>query len=105
MCLFVGPLLHASKLWGGVVGLGGVVAHEILVSAQGPLVLGLGQKGLGRRALGQGLTKFSYPLNRSSMVRYSPFLLLAITLYHMGRFKLFSQIDFKLFSQIDFKDE
>ena len=28
--------------WGGVVGwLGGVVAHEFLVSAQGPLVLGL----------------------------------------------------------------
>ena len=88
--------------WGGGVV---VVAHEILVSAQGPLVLVLRLRGLGLRVLGQGLTKFSYPLNRSSMVRYSPFLLLAITLYHMGRFKLFSQIDFKLFSQIDFKDE
>ena len=28
-------------------GWGGVVAHEILVSAQGPLVLGFGAKGLG----------------------------------------------------------
>ena len=35
---------------GGVVGWGGGmgwVAHEILVSAQGPLVLGLGLRGLG----------------------------------------------------------
>ena len=32
--------------WGGVVWCG-VVAHEILVSAQGPLVLGLGVLGLG----------------------------------------------------------
>ena len=34
----------------GVGGMGvwpGVVAHEILVSAQGPLVLGFGAKGLG----------------------------------------------------------
>ena len=35
---------------------GGVVAHEILVSAQGPLVLGLGLKGFGLRVWGQGLT-------------------------------------------------
>ena len=33
-----------------------VVAHEILVSAQGPLVLGLGLKGLGPKVWGQGLT-------------------------------------------------
>ena len=33
----------------------GWVAHKILVSAQGPLVLGLGQKGLGLRGLGPGL--------------------------------------------------
>ena len=33
-----------------------VVAHEILVSAQGPLVLGLGLKGLGLGVWGQGLT-------------------------------------------------
>ena len=32
--------------WGGV-GWGGGVAHEILVSAQGPLVLGFGVWGLG----------------------------------------------------------
>ena len=35
--------------------LGGVVAHEILVSAQGPLVLGF--LGLGLRGLGPGLDK------------------------------------------------
>ena len=34
-----------------------MVAHEILVSAQGPLVLVLGLKGLGLRVWGQGLTK------------------------------------------------
>ena len=33
------------------------VAYSILVSAQGPLVLGLGLKGLGLRVWGQGLTK------------------------------------------------
>ena len=33
-----------------------MVAWSILVSAQGPLVLGLGLKGLGLRAWGQGLT-------------------------------------------------
>ena len=42
------------KSWG--VG-GGWVAYSILVSAQGPLVLGLGQEGLGLRVWGQGLTK------------------------------------------------
>ena len=40
---------------GGWVG-GGWVAYSILVSAQGPLVLGLGLKGLGLRVWGQGLT-------------------------------------------------
>ena len=38
----------------GVVG--GWVAYSILVSAQGPLVLGLGLKGLGLKVWGQGLT-------------------------------------------------
>ena len=33
-----------------------VVAYSILVSAQGPLVLGLGLKGSGLRVWGQGLT-------------------------------------------------
>ena len=33
-----------------------VVAYRILVSAQRPLVFGLGLKGLGLRILGQGLT-------------------------------------------------
>ena len=37
----------------GVGWLGGVVAHEILVSAQGPLVFGF--LGLGLRGLGPGL--------------------------------------------------
>ena len=37
-----------------------VVAHEILVSALGPLVLGLGLKGLGLRVWGQGLTIVIY---------------------------------------------
>ena len=50
--LFVGPLLHALKLGGGWV----VVASSILVSAQGPLVLGLELRGLGLRVWGQGLT-------------------------------------------------
>ena len=36
---------------------GWVVAYSILVSAQGPLVWGLGRKGLGLRVWGQGLTK------------------------------------------------
>ena len=43
-----------------------VVAYSILVSAQGPLVLGLGLKGFGLRVLGQGLTIvfwISWPLN------------------------------------------
>ena len=51
LSFFVGPLLHAFKLWGWVESesiwwsiYGGarvyVVAHEILVSAQGPLVFG-----------------------------------------------------------------
>ena len=40
--------------WGGGGGGGGVVADEILVSAQGPLVLGFGVLGL--RVWGQGLT-------------------------------------------------
>ena len=35
------------------------MAYEILVSAQGPLVLGLGLKGLGRRGLGPGLDNFA----------------------------------------------
>ena len=33
-----------------------MVAYSILVSAQGPLLLGLGLKGLGLRVWGQGLT-------------------------------------------------
>ena len=40
----------------GVVG-GGGVAYSILVSVQGPLVLGFRLKGLGLRVWGQGLTK------------------------------------------------
>ena len=40
----------------GVGGGGGWVAWRNLVSAQGPLVLGLGLKGLGLRVWGQGLT-------------------------------------------------
>ena len=40
---------------GGWVG-GWVVAWSNLVSAQGPLVLGLGLKGFGLRVWGQGLT-------------------------------------------------
>ena len=39
--------------WGG----GLVVAWSNLVSAQGPLVFGLGLKGLGLKVWGQGLTK------------------------------------------------
>ena len=38
LSFFVGPFLHASKLWVGWGGL--VVAPTILVSAQGPFVLG-----------------------------------------------------------------
>ena len=45
-----------SYRWVGWGGWGGWVAHEILVLAQGPLVLGLGLKGLGLRVWGQGLT-------------------------------------------------
>ena len=41
--------------WWGGVGWGGVVAHKILVSAQGPLVLVLGL-----RVWGQGLTIIDY---------------------------------------------
>ena len=44
------------KSYGVVVVGGGWVAWSNLVSAQGPLVLGLGQKGLGLRVWGQGLT-------------------------------------------------
>ena len=40
--------------WGG----GGVVAYEILVSAQGPLVFGF--RVLGLRVWGQGLTILSF---------------------------------------------
>ena len=42
----------------GVGGGGGWVAWSNLVSAQGPLVLDLGLKGLGLRVWGQGLTIF-----------------------------------------------
>ena len=55
LSIVVGPLLHALKL-GVVVGGGWWVAYSNLVSAQGPLVLGLGLKGLGLRVWGQGLT-------------------------------------------------
>ena len=48
-------MLKSYVWWGGGVGW---VAHEILVSAQGPLVLVLGLKGLGLRVWGQGLTIF-----------------------------------------------
>ena len=45
------------KSWGWMGGwMGGVVAHEILVSAQGPLDLVLVLQGLGLRVWGQGLT-------------------------------------------------
>ena len=36
-----------------------VVGYRILVSAQGPLVFGLGLKGLGLRVWGEGLTILS----------------------------------------------
>ena len=42
-----------------VVGWGGWVAYEILVSAQGPLVLSLGLKGLELLGLGPGLDNFA----------------------------------------------
>ena len=41
---------------GGGGGVSGWVAWSNLVSAQGPLVLGLGLQGLGLRDWGQGLT-------------------------------------------------
>ena len=53
---FCGTPPSCLKVMGRVVGWGVVVAHEILVSAQGPLVLVLGLKGLGLRVWGQGLT-------------------------------------------------
>ena len=40
-----------------------VVAWSNLVSAQGPLVLGLGLKGLGLRVWGQGLTIIDYSMH------------------------------------------
>ena len=40
-------MLKSYRWGGGVVWLGGVVAHEILVSALGPLVLGFGVLGFG----------------------------------------------------------
>ena len=51
--------LNAGILgWGGWVGwLGGVVAHEILVSAQGPLDLGFWVWALGVWGLGLTMTK------------------------------------------------
>ena len=48
-------LKEGSRLWDGV----GWVAYEILVSAQGPLVLSLGLKGLGLWGLGPGLDNFA----------------------------------------------
>ena len=57
----VGPHLHATKLW--VV----VVAHKLLVSAQGPLVLGfLGFWVWELRVWGQGLT-----INISILFKFS----------------------------------
>ena len=47
-----------------------VVAYSILVSAQGPLVLGL--KGLGLRVWGQGLTKILYVELRQTHTSYEP---------------------------------
>ena len=46
---------EGSRLWDGV----GWVAYEILVSAQRPLVLSLGIKGLGLWGLGPGLDNFA----------------------------------------------
>ena len=45
-------VVEPESMWGARVY---VVAHEILVSAQGPLVLRLGLKGLGLKGLGPGL--------------------------------------------------
>ena len=58
-------LVFAARLYcawctfnvGGVVGWGGVVAHEILVSAQGPLVFGIWVWGLGVWGLGLTIIK------------------------------------------------
>ena len=54
-----------------------VVAYSILVSAQGPLVLVLGLKGLGIRVWGQGFTKFKHFTN-------FVFLFTIINLTHRG---------------------
>ena len=45
--VYCGTPPSCLKVMGGVGWWGGVVAHEILVSAQGPLVLGLGLWGFG----------------------------------------------------------
>ena len=57
LTFYTGPFRHAQKLWGGVGWCGGVVAHEILVSAKGPLVLGFGVWGLGVWGLGLTINK------------------------------------------------
>ena len=68
----VGPLLHH----GGWV----VVAYSFLVSAQGPLVLGFGLKGLGLRVWGQVLTI----VTRACIVSCYDLIGLRNRLYHDG---------------------
>ena len=55
------------------VGCGGVVAHEILVSAQGPLVLGF--CGLGLWVWGLGLTKSYLVVGGGGSTHYKPYLI------------------------------
>ena len=50
-------MLKSYRWWGGGV-VGWWVAHEILVSAQGPLVLGFGFSALGLWGLGPGLDNY-----------------------------------------------
>ena len=63
-----------------------MVAHEILVSAQGPLVLGLGQRGLGLRVGGQGLTNIK--VIRAIVTQY--------IIYVEPKIKIFVNLKFKL---------
>ena len=58
----MGPFLHVEKLWGGGWW---CVAYRILVSAQGPLVLGFWVWGLG--VWGLGLTIFGFKQEQYKM--------------------------------------
>ena len=65
-----------------------MVALSNLVSAQGPLVLGLGQKGLGLRVWGQGLTIFleeSFPFLMFNMdLDAIPFFIIFLERLHLN---------------------